>query len=534
MQHTSCPDVITVMRLDAQHAPCAGFPIGHVITRLSVLVVLLHTYFLWALGAAFGYDSIIYDQLGNALLTSEGLQAFYEGPRYFIFQHLGPGLPLLWILACNVAGPYGWLLFAIIQHVVAAAALLYLLNVLRPLFPSHVLVFAAVLVACNPVYQSLHNQPMTESISGSMYLLGLAAALEILLRQSENKMPFVVLVGSGIVASQFRSQGVMFFAIFAAIIMLAKKKGGNCLRAFVCLVCIVGSVLMWPIYRYAVTGHAFLPNIEYLLLEHAFRYNPNPSQDVIQHLRTIPLPEGWSAETVALKGVSTKDSAVIGMHLRAQGMTDTEAKSTIRQMAWIVRTDSSDMMLNQLRLPLLSIGISRLLFLGDAGKVIHRGYRVGDYARHVIYWGKWEGGVLWDDYSQEFDNFLKMFRIDTDLYDSSRIEKLDQSLRPYLVDHPAYIRDPLHLVSVPSEAWVIGWLGALLMLWGQNRWSVLLLACPVLANYLLNVAVPIGNPRYGYQLLPMYIIGFAIGCYAIESYGRSLIANSRRLSIKNS
>jgi hypothetical protein len=533
MQHTSHPNMTKVLRLAALRTAWTGFPAGSIMAGLSVLVLLLHAYFLWALGAAFGYDSIIYDQLGNALLTSGGLHTFYEGPRYFIFQHLGPGLPLLWILTCHVAEPYGWLLFAIIQHGIAAISFLYLLNVLRPLLPSHVLVFAAVLVTCNPVYQSLHNQPMTESISGSMYLLGLAAALDILLYRSEALFPFVVLAGSGIIASQFRSQGVIFFMIFATVVMLAGKNRAHCLWGFICLVCVFGSVLIWPVYRYAVTGHAFLPNAEYLLLEHALRYNPNPSRDVIQHLRTIPLPAGWSAESLARQGVSTKGSAVIGMNLRAQGMTDSEAKSTIRQMAWIVRTDSPDIMLNQLRLPLLSIGISRLLFLGDAGKVIHRGYRVQDYARHVIYWGKWEGGVLWDDYSQEFDRFLKVFRDDTGLYDSSRIKELDQNLRPYFVDHPVSMRDPLHLVHVPSEVWVIGWLGALLMLWGQNRWGVLLLVCSVIANYLLNVAVPIGNPRYGYQLLPMYITGFAVGCYAVESFGKSVIANGRRLSIKN-
>jgi hypothetical protein len=522
-----------VMRLDALRTAWTGFPAGSVMAGLGVLVVLLHTYFLWALGAAFGYDSIIYDQLGNALLTSGGLQTFYEGPRYFIFQHLGPGLPLLWILVCHVAEPYGWLVFAIIQHGVAAISFLYLLNVLRPLLPSHVLVIAAVLVTCNPVYQSLHNQPMTESISGSMYVLGLAAALDILLNRPNAMFPFAVLAGSGIIASQFRSQGVIFFVIFASVVMLTGKNKAHRLRGFICLVCVFGSVLIWPVFRYAVTGHAFLPNGEYLLLEHAFRHNPHPSQDVIQHLGTIPLPAGWSAESLARQGVSTKDSAVIGMNLRAQGMTDREAKSTIRQMAWIVRTDSPDIMLNQLRLPLLSIGISRLVFLGDADRVIHRGYRVQDYARHVIYWGKWEGGVLWDDYSQEFDRFLKIFRDDAELYDPSRIETLDHSLRPYLVDHPLSMRDPLHLVNVPSEVWVIGWLGALPMLWGRSRWGVFLLVSSVIANYLLNVAIPIGNPRYGYQFLPMYITGFAVGCYAAVSVGRSLIANSRRLSIRN-
>jgi hypothetical protein len=123
-----------------------------------------------------------------------------------------------------------------------------------------------VLVTCNPVYQSLHNQPMTESISGSMYVLGLAAALDILLHRPKAMFPFAVLAGSGIITSQLRSQGVIFFVIFGTVVMLAGKNGAHRLRGFICLVCVFASVLIWPVYRYAVTGHAFLPNGEYLLL----------------------------------------------------------------------------------------------------------------------------------------------------------------------------------------------------------------------------------------------------------------------------
>jgi hypothetical protein len=91
--------------------------------RLGLLVVAIHLYFLWILGAGFYYDSVIYAQLGEALLTEGGLHAFYSGPRYYVFQHLAPGLPLLWTGAFIVAGQYGWLLFAAVQHAMAAAAL---------------------------------------------------------------------------------------------------------------------------------------------------------------------------------------------------------------------------------------------------------------------------------------------------------------------------------------------------------------------------------------------------------------------------
>src|SRR5262249_46453790 len=145
-----------------------------------LLVAAIHLYFLWSLGAGFYYDSLIYAQLGEALLTDGGLEAFYTGPRYYVYQHLAPGLSLFWSATSILAGPYGWVLFAVIQHAIAGASLLYLLWVWRPFLTGPFIALAAILVSCHPLYESLHNRLMTESLTGSTLLVGIAATSSIL------------------------------------------------------------------------------------------------------------------------------------------------------------------------------------------------------------------------------------------------------------------------------------------------------------------------------------------------------------------
>src|SRR5260370_35345700 len=71
---------------------------------LGVLILGIHGYFLWALGAAFGYDTVIYAQLGDALISRGGLEQFYDGPRYYGFQHIAAGVGLLWPILSHLAG----------------------------------------------------------------------------------------------------------------------------------------------------------------------------------------------------------------------------------------------------------------------------------------------------------------------------------------------------------------------------------------------------------------------------------------------
>ena len=493
-------------------ASCGDSDLDHRAMRypLIALVGVIHLYFIWALGAVIGLDSMIYAQLGDAIFTGGGLEQFYRGPRYYIYQHLAPGLPVLWTSATILAGSYGWLLFTVIQHLVAGAALLYLLFVLRHFLSAPFLAAAALLVSCDPLYQSLHNRLMTESISGSMFLLGLGATIEMLRQRAVLVAPLSILTVSGMVAIQFRSQAVILFVVFFVALHFAQEKMVREARYWICVLLVVGSVCAWPGYRLAVAGQAFFPNVSYLALAHALRYNPDPSEAVIAQLRSLPLPPGLSAETIAKEGVDYAIAAKMGMQLRVSGLSEREAIAHLSRVAWSVRTDSMQIVKNQLRLPLLSIGLTYPVFWGDQDEPIHRGFTVGDYSRHVAHWRQWDGGTLRDDYTQEFEGLLAMSRNNRQTYDPVVVDELDRSLRPYFVDHSINLRDPLHLSEIPSDVWLIGWVGGLWIFWRSHPWALVVLALPVLVNYLTSVSVPIGNPRYGYFLLPMYQIGFVV------------------------
>ena len=479
--------------------------------RLGLLVVAIHLYFLWILGAGFYYDSVIYAQLGEALLTEGGLHAFYSGPRYYVFQHLAPGLPLLWTGAFIVAGQYGWVLFAAVQHAMAAAALIYLLWVWRPLLTAPFIFLAAILVSCNPLYESLHNRLMTESMTGSMLMFGIAATSSLLLNRSKGTMPFVILSASAVVAIQVRTQSMVYFLIFILAVLLSRHERPIRSATLLCLVVIVCSVFVWPAYRFLVTGQAFLPNTSYLALAHALRYNVHPSDTLMTRLRTFPLPSTLTAERLASQGVDYMDAAAIGVHLRSSGLDDTAAKLEVMKAAWAVRTDSPEVMMSQLRLPLLSIGMKYPVFMGNPDTVIHRGFTNRTYANHAAYWEQWEGGTLREDYSGELDTIVKFSSESVGLYDADVVENFERSLRPFLTDHPVILRDPLGLLHVPSDVWLVGWVIALCLVWKRNRMLAGILVTPVLATYVMSASLPVGNARYAYPLIPLYTIGLVIG-----------------------
>ena len=479
--------------------------------RLVLLVAAIHLYFLWSLGAGFYYDSVIYAQLGQALLTDEGLQAFYSGARYYVFQHLAPGLPLLWSGTSVVGGPYGWVVFAVVQHVIAATALIYLLWVWRPLFAGPFIGLAAILVSCHPLYESLHNRLMTESITGSMLMVGIAATSSLLLHPSMGRGALLILSASAIIAIQVRSQSVVYFAIFLVAILLSRHERPLRSAAWLCLVAVTCSVFLWPAYRFYVTGQAFLPNTSYLALAHALRYNVHPSDALVARLKLLPLPGTTPADRLASHGMDYMDAAAIGAHLRASGMDETQAKWEVMKAAWAVRTDSPEVMMTQLRLPLLSIGTKYPVFMGNPDKVIHRGFTNRTYAHHARYWEQWEAGTLREDYSQELDTVVKFSKDNAALYDASVVDDFERSVRPFLADHPVSMRDPLGLLHVPSDVWFLGWAVGLWMIWKMNRMLAGILMLSVLATYVMSVSVPVGNARYAYPLLPLYMIGLVIG-----------------------
>ena len=121
------------------------------------------------------------------------------------------------------------------------------------------------------------------------------------------------------------------------------------------------------------------------------------------------------------------------------------------------------------------------------------------------------GGNVAEDYSGELDTIVKFSRESVGLYDADVVENFERSLRPFLMDHPVSLRDPLGLLQVPSDVWLVGWGIALCLVWKRNRMLAGILVTPVLATYVMSASLPVGNARYTYPLIPLYTIGLVIG-----------------------
>jgi hypothetical protein len=109
---------------------------------------------------------------------------------------------------------------------------------------------------------------------------------------------------------------------------------------------------------------------------------------------------------------------------------------------------------------------------------------------------------LREDYSGELDTIVKFSRESVGLYDADVVENFERSLRPFLMDHPVSLRDPLGLLHVPSDVWLLGWGIALCLVWKRNRMLAGILVTPVLATYVMSASLPVGNARYAYPLIP--------------------------------
>jgi hypothetical protein len=490
---------------------------------LPAAILGLHLYSVWAFGATFWYDSANYLQLGFALGSRHDLNEFYRGSNYYIFQHLMAGYPLLLATTAQFCGRYGWPVLAAIQHVFSICALLYFLKSYQHWLSPRWWLFTGILICVHPYYMTFHDAPMTESLAGSLLLFAVGAALRILDGGRVSKNNRMVLAGSGALAVQIRSPAGMIVFGMLIILIFAASDWGTRLRTGCAALIVAASLLLFPVYRWAVTGTFFLPNIDYLTLAIALGINPHPTDDVVRKLKEFPLPKDLSAETISARGLTYEDAAHLGTHLRSLGYSDDAARSIVRRMAWIVRTDSYSVMLNQARLALLSIGSPNLALAGGGAREFYRGYPPAQFRAHVRYYLDWFSWTMFENYERIFDQFLDMFGRSPETIDERVRQSLGNFLRPFFVTRHTIIRDPLKLSRIPFEVWIVGWLLAVLSRSGKNARVAVLLVTPVVLNYIASVSAALGDLRYSQSLLPLYMAGSITFIAQCAAWGRSQI-----------
>jgi hypothetical protein len=329
---------------------------------------------------------------------------------------------------------------------------------------------------------------LTESVAGSLLLITIGAALRSLCGGTVSRHTLLLLAGSGVLAVQIRGSAGPIVLGVVAVLLLAAPGWGARLRIICAGGAVAASVLLFPAYRWAVTGAFFTPNIDYVTLSIALGINPRPTDDAVRKLKAFPLPSNLPAETISARGLTFQEAADLGAHLRSLGYGVDAARSVVKQMAWIIRTDSPGIILNQARLALLSVGTEYLALAGDEKDEFYRGYTLQQFRDHVKYYRNWFSWTMAENYEPIFEQFFEMYRKTPETIDEHVRQELRRFLHPFFVTRQAAARDPLRLSRVPFEVWIGGWLLAVASRRRKDVAVGVLLVTPVMLNYVVSLS----------------------------------------------
>jgi hypothetical protein len=489
---------------------------------LVIAVVLGHAYSMWATGATYWADSIDYVGFGE-FFARGAPQQFYSGDRYFLLQHLMPGLPLLWAILSNLDERLVWYALALVQHGFAAVSLIAFALALRPFLGSLTVFVGALATSVHPFFSAFHNAFMTESIMSSCALLAAAQFVSCYAERNVTVTRASVLVASVVVGSMFRSYIVLLGVFLCMALFLFV---GGCtyrLRAIVCMALIGMSVFLFPAYRYAISGKFFLPNVDFVELTVKSTALPSLTPQAETALLALPeLSSVVSIEQLRTRPIAYEESIQISKRMLAEGQSEQDVRARLRSVASAM---IGGQFLRELRFAGSSVGLLVVPFLGDPTAPAQSYLNVGDLQKHQEYYYQWFGWTQKDDYQATFDSFIRSNRQESNLYSAAAIDRYVAVLRPHISDSPISTKDPLRLAEIPPDLFVAGWLVCLLVMLFRAPAIAALFVFPVATVLIAVLTVPIGSIRYAHPLVPFYLIG--------TSYSIGWLADVSRRSVRH-
>ena len=473
---------------------------------LTLLVVALHAMAFRAFGATFWVDSTIYAGLGDSLFSSEKMRAFYDATGMMMYSHIGPGEPALWALARLFPVAAQWPVIAIAQHALAAAATIFAFGNLQRLLPGIWNLAGAALLSLFPLYQSLHNALLTESVSSSMLLIGVTVALRLAHHAKPSNSDWAILLATIFVGTQFRGYLGILLAASAAVVMLWRMELFGW-RTWLALCAVSGAaILFYPGYRWACTGRYFGPGAGTNRIVCAAWTNQNPSPGLLNKLTAM----GWPGDPAAIFAESfnyekARDAAMVW---QGQGIPFSEIVRRINAMSSAIIFDQPSCALVAFRCALASSGMISLAFAGSGDSPAYVHMSLAEMRRHLQEHYSWLSWVEKRSYRPDGQQF---FENQTVLVVGAANAQRDlwAALDPHLSNARVARRDPLRLGKLPSDTWaLLGWIGIALCIWRRPVLG-LVLAAPVAGHFVVMGLTPIGSARYCYPLLPIYFLACA-------------------------
>lgn len=468
---------------------------------LTVVIVSAHGYAMCVFGATFWVDSIGYIEMAETLTSVQNLREYYNVTHSFLFSHYMPGLPAVWLAMQLLPVSMQWPVLALLQHGIAAMALYYAFVTVNRYWPSRLHLVVCGILCLLPFYQSFHNMLMTESMNASFVLIATAASLDLLLGGRFRSRPFIILVVALLVGSQFRAQTALLIVGLGLVALLGVRH----LLSRWAVVLVVAAVFgygAFPLYRSAVLGYVLTPGTSLTPLYYVTEVNPHPSKDLAGRMSKVAsFPEDLGPEKLLAEGV--RDNVFQLMrHWQAQGMSYREIAATGNRIAWLIRTDTWQVMLHCVVCGVTGSGFPLVSRLGPSDHEVFRGITMRQWLYGVVTHYRWLSWVEKSSYRDDFEKIVvRKF--------PKSGQALAGALDPYFSSIGVRWRDPLYLGRLLPDVWfLIGMVSACCLL-GKCRRVGILFLWPILCNVATLASVPLGNPRYSYVLVPLFFLAAA-------------------------
>lgn len=490
-------------------------------SKLLVLgVVSVHLWSLVVFGATFWVDSSVYASLAETMISPAQMSRFFGEGGALMFSHLGPVLPFLWSVLQHLPTLLQWPALALLQHGLAAWATCLVVRAAHRLWPSWWHLVAAAVFTLLPFYQAMHNSLMTESLSSSLLLIGLALYFD-LLRQPSRRAFLLLLLVMGVL-TDVRYYGGIMLAIPAAIILWRRERRWSWPAWAGLALAFVGWLYLFPVYRWVLTKQWIIATGGTNVLTFAVWANPDPSPAAWAQMEATHwlLPEEEKEMTHCTE-FSLRQADAIGERWLHEGATLPEAVARAHRLSAILAADDPTLWLEELRAGLVSCGFLRLASLGSEGARPFMRQSLGANLEARLGHLRW---ISWlERPSYKGDGAYEFLGLPMGLFNSVAAQKrLWAALGPYTLGFPTFLRDPLRLGEVPTDLWAaLGLLGGFVCL--VRCWPVgVALLLPAALTFGVTGLAILNGTRYCYVLLPVDLLSVSMAIALLRRPGGAL------------
>jgi hypothetical protein len=479
----------------------------------SLAIVIVHIYAFIVFGATYWVDGRAYVELASAMKSAASLAAFYATTGQWIFSHLGPGVPVLWLSLQIFPPSWQWPVLAIFQHALAASALIFAFRTICELWPSRLHLVSLFVLLFLPTYQSFHNALLTESVTSSLVLIAFACCLRLSARAEFGGPCLYAALVALLIVTQFRSYwGVIVAAMLFCCLLSRRRLWSKWLP--ILIIVSISAAGAYPAYRFLQTGRFFMPSGGLNFLVSGFQINPHPSIDVRNLFYTVDFPSSLSRDQEIEKGMAMDDILKLAQFWHDKGLENAAVNHQAMVLGEALSNDGIGVQVNRFLYSLASIGMIVPHLMAGPEREIFRGYTAWALFNHQYYYYRWQAWIYDKDYRvlfvRYFDGGNSNDPVLTAGYDAANVQ-IRKAFSAYITTMPNYFRDPLKLGIVPPDFWVIlSCFGCALLIKRVPIVPVLML-CAVATAFATAFLFPVGNTRYAVPLLPLYILSASIG-----------------------